>query len=84
MASIQGNQMLPQIKSIWIDEDQEAEKLYGMAGQTLLLDESDMESDNEEFDVTVLNSDKPVLNHKKKLCCHLWCQDRQHTTVITK
>lgn len=65
MASIQGNQMLPQIKSIWIDEDQEAEKLYGMAGQTLLLDESDMESDNEEFDVTVLNSDKPVLNHKK-------------------
>lgn len=66
MASIQGNQMLPQIKSIWIDEDQEAEKLYGMAGQTLLLDESDMESDNEEFDVTVLNSDKPVLNHKKK------------------
>ncbi|XDT26974.1 CRIB domain profile [Nakaseomyces glabratus] len=67
MASIQGNQMLPQIKSIWIDEDQEAEKLYGMAGQTLLLDESDMESDNEEFDVTVLNSDKPVLNHKKKI-----------------
>ncbi|KAL3234882.1 GTPase-interacting component 2 [Nakaseomyces bracarensis] len=61
------NHMLPQMKSIWIDEDQEAEKLYGMVGQTLLLGDSDVESQENDLDVTVLNSDQPVLSHKKSI-----------------
>lgn len=61
------NHLLPQMKSIWIDEDQEAEKLYGMVGQTLLLGDSDVESQENDLDVTVLNSDQPVLSHKKSI-----------------
>lgn len=53
------------MKSIWIDEDQEAEKLYGI-GHTLLLD-SDAESQENDLDVTVLNSVQPVLSHKKSI-----------------
>lgn len=53
---------LPQMKSIWIDEDQEAEKLYGLQAQHL------MDSDDEEqVDVVMINSDRPVLNNKKKI-----------------
>ncbi|KAM3161707.1 GTPase-interacting component 2 [Lachancea thermotolerans] len=53
---------LPQMKSIWIDEDQEAEKLYGLQAQHL------MDSDGEDHvDVVLINSNKPLLNNKEKI-----------------
>ncbi|AGO09944.1 AaceriAAL047Cp [[Ashbya] aceris (nom. inval.)] len=53
---------LPQIKSIWIDEDEEAEKLYGLQAQQM------MDSDDEELlGVVTLNSERPVLNNKTRI-----------------
>ncbi|AAS50319.1 AAL047Cp [Eremothecium gossypii ATCC 10895] len=53
---------LPQIKSIWIDEDEEAEKLYGLQAQQM------MDSDDEELlGVVTLNSEQPVLNNKTRI-----------------
>lgn len=50
---------LPQMKSIWLDEDQEAEKLYA---------QQFMGSDEEEsVAIKVVNSNKPVLKNKKKI-----------------
>lgn len=53
------NQQLPQMKSIWIDEDQEAEKLYSLQAQQLM--------GGDEFNITMVNSDKPALNNKKQI-----------------
>ncbi|SCV02828.1 LAMI_0H03312g1_1 [Lachancea mirantina] len=53
---------LPQMKSIWIDEDQEAEKLYGTHAHTLL--NSD---DEDQLDFILINSNRPVLSNKKKI-----------------
>lgn len=53
------NQQLPQMKSIWIDEDQEAEKLYSLQAQQLMGDD--------ELNITLVNSDKPALNNKKQI-----------------
>lgn len=50
------------MKSIWIDEDQEAEKLYSLQAQQLLSSESD-----EELNITMINSDKPKLYNKNKI-----------------
>ncbi|SCU96530.1 LAFA_0G06788g1_1 [Lachancea sp. 'fantastica'] len=53
---------LPQMRSIWIDEDQEAEKLYGLQVQHL------MDSDGEDqVDMMLINSDRPVLNNKERI-----------------
>ncbi|AMD19230.1 HBR329Cp [Eremothecium sinecaudum] len=53
---------LPQIKSIWIDEDEEAEKLYGLHAQQI------MDSDGEEqLEVITLNSEKPILENKRNI-----------------
>ncbi|CCD24485.1 Gic1p NDAI_0D01710 [Naumovozyma dairenensis CBS 421] len=59
----QNNQMeLPQMKSIWLDEDEEVEKLYGgLQAQKFLADEND----EDNLDIMVLNSDKPVLDNKR-------------------
>ena len=50
------------MKSIWLDEDQEVEKLYGgvRAQQFLGVDD-----DDEDMGIKVLNSDKPLLENKK-------------------
>lgn len=56
------NPHLPQMKSIWIDEDQEAEKLYSLQAQQLLSSGSD-----EELNITMINSDKPKLPNKNKI-----------------
>lgn len=53
------NQQLPQMKSIWIDEDQEAEKLYSLQAQQLMGDD--------ELNITLVNSDKPALNNKRQI-----------------
>lgn len=53
---------LPQMKSIWIDEDEEAEKLYGLQAQQFMGSD-----DDEQLDVVIVNSDKPVLNNKKNI-----------------
>lgn len=60
-ANVNGN--LPQMKSIWIDEDEEAEKLYGLQAQQF------MDSDSEEYlpSITIINSDKPILNNKTNI-----------------
>ena len=53
---------LPQMRSIWLDEDEEAEKLYGLQAQQF------MGSDDEEnLGITFINSDKPVLSNKKNI-----------------
>ncbi|CEP64559.1 uncharacterized protein LALA0_S12e01684g [Lachancea lanzarotensis] len=53
---------LPQMRSIWIDEDQEAEKLYGLQVQHL------MDSDGEDqVDMMLINSDRPCLNNKERI-----------------
>ncbi|CDO92346.1 unnamed protein product [Kluyveromyces dobzhanskii CBS 2104] len=52
----------PQIKSIWLDEDDEAEKLYGLQAHQL------MDSDNDdELGVVMINSDKPVLSNRTNI-----------------
>ncbi|CCK68894.1 Gic1p KNAG_0B04600 [Huiozyma naganishii CBS 8797] len=56
------NQQLPQIKSIWIDEDEEAEKLYGLQTQQFMGSDSD-----EELNITMVNSKKLALDNKKKI-----------------
>ncbi|SCV03859.1 LANO_0G06700g1_1 [Lachancea nothofagi CBS 11611] len=53
---------LPQMSSIWIDEDQEAEKLYGLQVQRLM--DSD---DDDQVDMMMINSDRPVLNNKERI-----------------
>ncbi|SCU98159.1 LADA_0H10968g1_1 [Lachancea dasiensis] len=53
---------LPQMRSIWIDEDQEAEKLYGLQVQRLM--DSD---DDDQVDMMLINSDRPVLNNKERI-----------------
>ena len=53
------NQQLPQMKSIWIDEDQEAEKLYYLQAQQFMGDD--------ELNITLINSDKPALNNKRQI-----------------
>lgn len=58
----QHQKSLPQMKSIWLDEDQEAEKLYGLQAQQY------MESDNEDdMEIKLLNSSKPVLSNKNNI-----------------
>lgn len=58
------NGNLPQMKSIWLDEDQEAEKLYGLQAQRLM----DSSSDEEEIpDIQLVHSDKPMLNNKQNI-----------------
>ncbi|CAI4056045.1 hypothetical protein N7582_000495 [Saccharomyces uvarum] len=53
---------LPQMRSIWLDEDEEAEKLYGLQAQQF------MGSDDEEcLGITYINSDKPLLSNKKNI-----------------
>lgn len=53
---------LPQMKSIWLDEDEEAEKLYGLQVQQFMgPDEED------DLAITMVNSDKPVLSNKKNI-----------------
>lgn len=53
-------QQLPQMKSIWIDEDQEAEKLYSLQAQQML-------GGNDELNIRMVNSDKPELNNKRQI-----------------
>ena len=53
---------VPQIKSIWLDEDDETEKLYGLQAHQLL--DSD---DDDELGVVMINSDKPVLSNRKNI-----------------
>ncbi|CAB4252363.1 similar to Saccharomyces cerevisiae YHR061C GIC1 Protein of unknown function involved in initiation of budding and cellular polarization [Maudiozyma barnettii] len=63
--------VLPQMKSIWIDEDQEAEKLYGIQAQQLMDSGSDYDDEDGEYhgipDLMLINSDKPILNNKKNI-----------------
>ena len=56
---------LPQINSIWIDEDEETEKLYGLQAQ--LLRESGLDGDDYNFDIQLVNSTKPALNNKRNI-----------------
>lgn len=59
------NGNLPQMKSIWLDEDEEAEKLYGLQAQRLMDSSSDEEGDIP--DIQLIHSDKPMLNNKKNI-----------------
>ncbi|KAG0660666.1 hypothetical protein C6P45_001548 [Maudiozyma exigua] len=65
------NNNLPQMKSIWLDEDEEAEKLYGMQAQQLMDSGSDYDDEYGERqvipDLMMINSDKPILNNKKNI-----------------
>lgn len=56
---------VPLMKSIWLDEDDETEKLYGPLGESWLDNSSD--TDNEELGVKLIKSNKPVLNNKKNI-----------------
>ncbi|QLQ80954.1 hypothetical protein HG537_0E03090 [Torulaspora globosa] len=53
---------LPQMKSIWLDEDEEAEKLYGLQVQQFMGPD-----DEDDLAITMVNSDKPVLSNKKNI-----------------
>ncbi|CCF58102.1 hypothetical protein KAFR_0D04540 [Kazachstania africana CBS 2517] len=53
---------LPQMKSIWIAEDEEAEKLYCVQAQQIMGLDSD-----DEIGITLINSDRPALNNKKNI-----------------
>lgn len=65
------NNNLPQMKSIWLDEDEEAEKLYGMQTQQLMDSGSDYDDEYGDShaipDIMMINSDKPILNNKKNI-----------------
>lgn len=52
---------LPQINSIWIDEDQDCEKLYGLQREIYMSDE------NEELRIMMLNSAIPILPHRNNI-----------------
>lgn len=53
---------LPQMKSIWIDEDDDEQKLYGISAPNLV------DTDNEDqLGVILINSDKPVLSNRKHI-----------------
>lgn len=54
---------LPQMRSIWLDEDEEAEKLYGLQAQQFM----GSDDDEENLGITFINSDKPVLSNKKNI-----------------
>lgn len=54
--------LLPQMKSIWLDEDEEAEKLYGLQAQQFMGPD-----DEESLSIRMVNSDKPLLSNKKKI-----------------
>ncbi|SMN18447.1 similar to Saccharomyces cerevisiae YHR061C GIC1 Protein of unknown function involved in initiation of budding and cellular polarization [Maudiozyma saulgeensis] len=62
---------LPQMKSIWLDEDEEAEKLYGIQAQQLMDSGSDYDEEDGGYhgipDLMLINSDKPILNNKKNI-----------------
>lgn len=53
---------LPQMKSIWLDEDEEAEKLYGLQVQQFMAPDED-----EDLAIMMVNSDKPLLSNKKNI-----------------
>ncbi|QLL33397.1 hypothetical protein HG536_0E03080 [Torulaspora globosa] len=53
---------LPQMKSIWLDEDEEAEKLYGLQVQQFMGPD-----DEDDLAITMVNSDKPLLSNKKNI-----------------
>lgn len=52
---------MPQIKSIWIDEDEEAEKLYGLHTQLMDFD------GEEQIGVLTINSEIPMLENKQNI-----------------
>ncbi|CAR27319.1 hypothetical protein ZYGR_0I05930 [Zygosaccharomyces rouxii] len=54
--------VLPQMKSIWLDEDEEAEKLYGLQAQQFMGPD-----DEDALSIRMVNSDKPLLSNKKKI-----------------
>ena len=54
--------LLPQMKSIWIDEDEEAEKLYGIQAQQYMGG-----VDDDDLGFMVLNSNRPVLDNKRNI-----------------
>ncbi|CDH12186.1 uncharacterized protein ZBAI_03972 [Zygosaccharomyces bailii ISA1307] len=54
--------LLPQMKSIWLDEDEEAEKLYGLQAQQFMGPD-----DEGSLAIRMVNSDKPLLSNKKKI-----------------
>ncbi|EDO18865.1 hypothetical protein Kpol_1023p34 [Vanderwaltozyma polyspora DSM 70294] len=51
--------LLPQMKSIWLDEDEEAEKLYGLQAQQFMAGDDD----DEKLGVKMINSNKPLLKN---------------------
>lgn len=57
-----GTYGLPQMKSIWLDEDEEAEKLYGLQVQQFMGPDED-----EDVAIMVVNSDKPQLSNKRNI-----------------
>lgn len=54
---------LPQMNSIWLDEDQEVEKLYGFQSHFL---GSNTDADD-DMAIMSVNSNQPFLNNKKKI-----------------
>lgn len=54
---------LPQMKSIWLDEDEEAEKLYGLQAQQFM----GQDDEDELLSIMMVNSDKPILSNKKNI-----------------
>lgn len=54
---------LPQMKSIWLDEDEEAEKLYGLQAQQFM----GQDDEDESLSIMMVNSDKPILSNKKNI-----------------
>lgn len=57
-----GVQNLPQMRSIWLDEDEEAEKLYGLQAQQFMAPD-----DDENLAIMMVNSDKPLLSNKQNI-----------------
>lgn len=53
---------LPQMRSIWLDEDEEAEKLYGLQAQQFMAPD-----DDENLAIMMVNSDKPLLSNKQNI-----------------
>ncbi|CCE63217.1 hypothetical protein TPHA_0E01220 [Tetrapisispora phaffii CBS 4417] len=54
--------LLPQMNSIWLDEDQEAEKIYGIQSEQFMLNDEET-----PYGVTIVNSDKPLLQNKNNI-----------------
>lgn len=53
---------LPQMRSIWLDEDEEAEKLYGLQAQQFMAPDED-----ENLAIMMVNSDRPLLSNKQNI-----------------